>query len=192
MMSTVKNDPPNSYTPHPGSVHSGYSGQVPSPSHQTVVTMTTDPNQTMIRTEINLNIGYFCTLPGAIKIFQLVFGIVSMACSSPAREYVGHDQGVGENHWFLFVIVTSFIITLLWCFFYLLQLREAISMALPFSWLRLEFIFTASATFLYCTAFIALLSGFGICAGTPRCDARLAAGVRAIIYYILYILNASI
>ena len=96
MMSTVKNDQPNSYTPHPGSVHSGYSGQVPSSPHQTVVTMTTDPNQSMIRTEINLNIGYFKTLPGGTKIVQLVFGIVCMACSSPAREYVGQDQGDGE------------------------------------------------------------------------------------------------
>ena len=49
----------------------------------------------------------------------------------------GESYGVGHNHWFLFVIVTSFIITLLWCFFYLLQLREAISMNLPFSWLKL-------------------------------------------------------
>ena len=51
--------------------------------------------------------------------------------------FSGEVYGVGHNHWFLFVIVTSFIITLLWCFFYLLQLREAILMKLPFSWLWL-------------------------------------------------------
>ena len=67
---------------------SGYSGQVPSPGHQTVVTMTTDPNPNVSRTEINLNIGYFTTLPGGIKVVQLIFGIVCMACGSPAREYV--------------------------------------------------------------------------------------------------------
>ena len=65
----------------------GYSGQVPPSSHQTVVTMSTDPNINN-RTEINLNIGYFKTLPGIIKIVQLVFGIVCMATGSPAREYV--------------------------------------------------------------------------------------------------------
>ena len=141
-MSTLEKEPANSY---PGSVNSGYPGQVPSPSHQTVVAINSnDPNQAPLinRTEINLNIGYFKTLPGVIKIVQLLFGIICMACSSPAREYIGIigidlDFGVGENHWFLFVVVTSFIFTLLWCFFYLLQLAEAISMKLPFSWLKL-------------------------------------------------------
>jgi len=188
MMSTIEKEPPNSYAPHPGSVHSGYSGQVPPSSHQTVVTMSTDPNINN-RTEINLNIGYFKTLPGIIKIVQLVFGIVCMATGSPAREYVGEVYGVGHNHWFLFVIVTSFIITLLWCFFYLLQLREAILMKLPFSWLWLELVFTAIATLMYCIAFIVILAGFGYCAGPsgpPKCDARVAAGVFAIFNTIAY------
>ena len=62
--------PPSDFGP--GSVHSGYSG--PPPNHQTVVTMTTDPNTgvTTSVTEINLNIGYFKTLPGIIKIVQFV------------------------------------------------------------------------------------------------------------------------
>ena len=62
--------PPSDFGP--GSVHSGYSG--PPPNHQTVVTMTTDPNTgvTTSVTEINLNIGYFKTLPGIIKVVQLV------------------------------------------------------------------------------------------------------------------------
>lgn len=193
MMSTLEKEPPNNYPPHPASVHSGYSGQVPSPGHQTVVTMTTDPNPNVSRTEINLNIGYFTTLPGGIKVVQLIFGIVCMACGSPAREYVGEIYGVGHNHWFLFVIVTSFIITLLWCFFYLLQLREAISMNLPFSWLKLELIFTAGATVMYCISFIVLLSAFGYCAGDmPKCDARVAAGVFAIFNTVAYALGAYV
>lgn len=61
----------DSHNPYPGSVHSGYSGPA-SPTHQTVVTMSTDPNPGINRTEINLNIGYFTTLPGWIKIIQLV------------------------------------------------------------------------------------------------------------------------
>jgi hypothetical protein len=44
---------------------------------------------------------------------------------------------VGHNHWFLFVVVTAFILTLLWCFFYLLQIKDSINMTLPFSWLKL-------------------------------------------------------
>ncbi len=71
MMATMEKQPPSEYGHHPGSVHSGYAGGV-SPSHHTVVTMSTDPNVTTMRTEINLNIGYFTTLPGWIKLVQLV------------------------------------------------------------------------------------------------------------------------
>jgi hypothetical protein len=44
---------------------------------------------------------------------------------------------VGHNHWFLFVVVTSFILTLLWSFFYFLQMKDSIKANLPFSWLKL-------------------------------------------------------
>ena len=71
MMTTVDKQPHGDYGPHgPGSVHSGYSG-APPPSHQTVVTMTTDPQAASV-TEINLNIAYFKTMPGYIKVIQLV------------------------------------------------------------------------------------------------------------------------
>ena len=57
-MTTVDKQPHGDYGHHgPGSVHSGYSG-APPPSHQTVVTMTTDPQPgTGSVTEINLNKG---------------------------------------------------------------------------------------------------------------------------------------
>jgi hypothetical protein len=38
-------------------------------------------------------------------------------------------SGLGHNHWFLFVVVTCFIITLFWIFFYLLQIREHIKVS---------------------------------------------------------------
>ena len=46
-----------------------------------------------------------------------------------------------------------------------------------------ELVFTAIATLMYCIAFIVILAGFGYCAGPsgpPKCDARVAAGVRRI------------
>ncbi len=78
MMNDHVKQPPPDYgprsggggTPDPGSVHSG--GPPPSSLHTTSVTMTTDPNPGAIVTEINLNIAYFKTLPGIIKIVQLV------------------------------------------------------------------------------------------------------------------------
>lgn len=43
-----------------------------------------------------------------------------MACTSPAL--------VSATHWFLFVAVTAFISTLLWCFVYFLSIREALKL----------------------------------------------------------------
>nr|CAD7264985.1 unnamed protein product [Timema shepardi] len=54
-----------------------------------------------------------------------VFGIVCMACASPAI--------LSGTHWFLFVVVTSFIATLIWVFVYLLGIREALK--LPINWI---------------------------------------------------------
>lgn len=48
-----------------------------------------------------------------------------MICASPAY--------APATHWFLFVIVTAFIATLLWCFIYLLSIREALK--LPINWI---------------------------------------------------------
>lgn len=181
---------PGPGTPGPGSVHSGMSHP---PQHQTTVTMTTDPTPGGQVTEINLNIGYYKTLPGILKLVQLILGIICMACGSPAREYVGESYGVSNNHWFLFVVVTSFIITLLWCFFYLLQLKESIHMNLPFSWLKLEYFYTVVVTIAYAIAFIVILAGFGYCAGSsPKCDARVAAGFFAILNTIAYGIGAYI
>ena len=40
---------------------------------------------------------------------------------------------------------------------------------------------------MYCIAFIVILAGFGYCAGPsgpPKCDARVAAGVRGILKFL--------
>ena len=85
MMATMEKQPPSEYgNHHPGSVHSGYSN--PPPSHQTVVTMTTDPNPNISRTEINLNIGYFTTLPGWVKVAQLVSHFILFFSNSLTRQ----------------------------------------------------------------------------------------------------------
>ena len=52
----------------PGSVRSG---PYP-PGHHTMVTVNTDPNPGPQVNEISLNIGYFKTLPGLIKLVELV------------------------------------------------------------------------------------------------------------------------
>ena len=114
-----------------------------------------------------------------------------MACAAPAinvsigvsRNTRTEPFGIGHNHWFLFVVVTCFIVSLLWTFFYLLQIRDFIKVKLPFTFLKVEMIFTIVATLLYIVAFIVVLAGFSWCStsqkdnGSQMCDARVAGGV---------------
>jgi len=181
--------------PHaaPRSHHGGAASSIgPPPSQHTSVTMTTGPGHI---TQIELDIGYFKTLPGIVKLVQLILGIVCMALGSPAREFIQSNlanYGTGHNHWFLFVVVTSFLITLLWAFFYLLKLKDSINMQLPFDWGKVEYYYTVAATIFYALAFIVLLAGFGFCSGNARCDTRIAAGVFGLFNTFAYAAGAYI
>nr|XP_027217354.1 uncharacterized protein LOC113809872 [Penaeus vannamei] len=73
-----------------------------------------------------------------------VIGIFCMACAAPAW--------TNGTHWFLFVVVTAFVSTALWCFIYLLNLKSAIN--LPIDWLLTELLNTAITTLLYLIAVI--------------------------------------
>ena len=55
-----------------------------------------------------------------------VLGIICMACAAPAQTIDPSFFGLGHNHFFLFIVVTTFIITLVWTFFYLLQVKDTI------------------------------------------------------------------
>jgi len=161
----------------------------------TTVTVTTQsglaPQDTQPM-EIRLNIGYFKSLQGIIKIVQLVLGIICMACAAPAQTIDRTNFfGLGHNHFFLFIVVTTFIITLIWTFFYLLQVKDTIKVKLPFTFMWMEVIFTLLATVFYIVAWIVLLSGFGWCTSSHVihsniCDARVAAGVFGIFNSIAY------
>ena len=63
-------------------------------------------------------------------------------------------------------------------------------MKLPFTFMKLEVIFTLLATVFYIVGWIVVLSGFGWCTTSHKrsstiCDARVAAGVRAYILIVL-------
>jgi len=160
----------------------------------TTVTVTTQSglapqdNQPM---EIRLNIGHFKSLTGIVKIVQLTLGIICMACAAPAVTIDRkHNFGLGHNHFFLFIVVTTFIVTLIWTFFHLLQVKDTIKVKLPFTFMKLEVVFTLAATAAYLVAWIVVLAGFGWCAGAnvsgSVCDARVAAGVFGIFNTIAY------
>jgi len=161
----------------------------------TTVTVTTQSGlapQDSQPMEIRLNIGYFKSFQGIIKIVQLVLGIICMACAAPAQTISVPDYfGLGHNHFFLFIVVTTFIITLIWTFFYLLQVKDTIKVKLPFTFMWMEVIFTLLATVFYIIGWIVILSGFGWCTTSHRisstiCDARVAAGVFGIFNSIAY------
>lgn len=140
-----------------------------------VPTVKTEPGQPNPLAGIRLNVAYFKTIPGIIKLAQLGIGIIAMACASPAY--------VGATHWFLFVAVMAFIVTLIWCFVYLLSIREALK--LPINWIMTELLNTAVKTVLYMTAFIAQLSVW-TAAHHAYASSNIAAGVFGIFNTIAY------
>ncbi|XP_062537302.1 CKLF-like MARVEL transmembrane domain-containing protein 4 [Armigeres subalbatus] len=125
---------------------------------------------------IKFNFRYFQSIPGILKLVQLVFGIICMACASPAL--------IGATHWFLFVVVTSFIATVLWSFVYLLGIREVLNM--PINWILTELINTGIATLLYFIAFIVQLASWSNYYYSHYRSANIAAGVFGIFNFLAY------
>ncbi|KOC66583.1 CKLF-like MARVEL transmembrane domain-containing protein 4 [Habropoda laboriosa] len=102
-----------------------------------------------------------------------------MACASPAW--------VGATHWFLFVAVTAFIATLLWCFIYVLSIREALK--LPINWILTELLNTTIFAVLYMIAFIAQLSVWSALSGSST-SRNIAGGVFGIFNTVAYAAGA--
>ncbi|XP_043262859.1 uncharacterized protein LOC122403415 [Colletes gigas] len=145
-----------------------------------VPTVKTEPGQPNFLAGIRLNVPYFRTIPGLIKLVQVALGILCMACASPAR--------VGATHWFLFVAVTAFIATLLWCFVYLLSIREALK--IPINWILTELLNTTSFAVLYMIAFIAQLSVWSAVHNHSGVPSNIAAGVFGILNTLAYAAGA--
>ncbi|XP_072943360.1 CKLF-like MARVEL transmembrane domain-containing protein 4 isoform X2 [Epargyreus clarus] len=94
---------------------------------------------------IKINVEYFKTPPGMLKIVQLVLGILCMALGTP-----------WASTWYVFVAVTAFITTLMWSFVYFLSIREALK--LPINWVLSELVSTSLETFFYLIAFIVMFT----------------------------------
>lgn len=124
---------------------------------------------------IKININYFKTLPGILKLAELVLGIICMACASPAL--------IGATHFFLFVAVTAFIATLLWIFVYLLSVREALK--LPIQWVLTELLNHGIFAVLYLIATIVQLAGWSGLGG-HFVAANITAGVFGLFNTIAY------
>jgi len=121
---------------------------------------------------VTLNMYYFRTGPGIIKLVEIALAILCMICTAPSW-----SRG---THWFLFVVVTAFVATVLWCFIYVLSLREAVN--LPIDWLLTELLNTGITTVLY---FIAVIVQF--CSIDPNAvGATVMGGVFGLINAFVY------
>ncbi|XP_011633925.1 uncharacterized protein LOC105425069 [Pogonomyrmex barbatus] len=145
-----------------------------------VPTVKTEPGQPNPLAGIRLNVDYFKTIPGILKLIQLGLGIICMACSSPAYK--------SATHWFLFVAVTSFIATLIWSIIYFLSLREVLKV--PINWILTELLNTSIIAVLYMIAFIAQLSAWSAYRTSPSTSSNIAAGVFGIFNTIAYAAGA--
>jgi len=123
------------------------------------------------------------TWPGRIKIIELALAMLCMMCAAPAFH--------STQHWFLLVVALCFLGTGFFTLYYMCldnYLKNS-----TINWLQTEFWFTCLATFLYFTAFIAMLVDFsGI--SDPKYqywyDAMVAAGVFAMFNDIVYAVGA--
>lgn len=96
---------------------------------------------------IKINIDYFKSPPGILKVVQLILGILCMSLGTP-----------WASAWYVFVAVTAFVTTLLWSFVYLLSIREALK--IPINWVLSELISTSVETLFYFIAFIVMFTSF--------------------------------
>ncbi|TDG41881.1 hypothetical protein AWZ03_011711 [Drosophila navojoa] len=124
---------------------------------------------------IRLNLDYFQTAPGLIKIVQLILGIICMACVSPAQ--------AAATSFFLFAVVISFIITFLLIAAYFLGIREALNVAV--NWIFSELLTTAVLTLLYFIGFIVQLARWAESSAVGR-NANVAGGVFGLFNFLAY------
>ncbi|XP_075220011.1 plasmolipin-like [Lycorma delicatula] len=149
---------------------------------ETTVTVTTNnenaaPNkQPGALSWIRFNYDYFKSIPGVLKIIQAILGILCMVFASPAM--------LAGTHWFLFVVVTSFIATLIWISIYFLSIREALT--LPINWILTEMLNTCIMTILYLTGFIIQLYTWSPNYHPQIRDPNIIAGVIGILNTMAY------
>ncbi|ODN00649.1 CKLF-like MARVEL transmembrane domain-containing protein 8 [Orchesella cincta] len=144
------------------------------PGHMTTTTTTTTTSGPKVVTLdwIKLDVNYFRTIPGILKVAEFILGIICMACGAPAR--------FSATHFFLFVVVLTFLITSFWILIYLFAIREGLILRIP--WITLEFYYTTGATAFYFIAMVVqfvAVSGYDFPSGT-------AAAVFALFNTVVY------
>ncbi|XP_054271457.1 uncharacterized protein LOC129005365 [Macrosteles quadrilineatus] len=125
---------------------------------------------------ITINYGYFRTVPGMLKIAEALIGVICLALATPAV--------LTGTSWFLFVVVLSFVATLVWIAIYLIGVREALN--LPINWILTELLNTSMVTVLYLIAVIVQLSAWSTPYVSWYRGSNIAAGVFGLVNTVVY------
>uniref|UniRef100_A0A2L2YAU2 CKLF-like MARVEL transmembrane domain-containing protein 4 n=2 Tax=Parasteatoda tepidariorum TaxID=114398 RepID=A0A2L2YAU2_PARTP len=115
-------------------------------SHSVGVKVTTKAESTGIADNLELNPYYFITVPGILKLVQLLFAIICMGCGSPVV--------TTYTNFFMFVVAIYFIITLVFCVIYFFTIKRLLP---KIPWLLIELCATGVGTVLYFIVSVAQL-----------------------------------
>lgn len=112
-------------------------------THTVTATVKPEPTRVGLGEGIKLNPWYFKSIPGILKLVQVLIAIICFGCGSPAI--------TSYSRFYLFVISICFIFTIFLVFIHLIGLHALLP---NFPWLFAELIHTALATALYIIAAI--------------------------------------
>jgi len=148
-------------------------------THRTYTSTTT----TAIDMTIRFDPAYVRSLPGTLKVVQLVLNLLGFICVSVARNSNAHNA-----NWFSFVSMGGFWITLLLLLLFLFHIIERLHF-IP--WLLAETVYCGIWTFIYFTAATAVASighyeGVFVAAAVFGYLAMLAYGFDAYLKYIAW------
>ncbi|KAJ8918391.1 hypothetical protein NQ315_008087 [Exocentrus adspersus] len=130
------------------------------PSQHTTTT-TVQTSSTVVETSIRYDPSYIRTLPGILKVVQIVLNLVGFICIQASGVFSYHSRG----SWFDFVSMTAFWFTAILLALYLFHIVEKFY---KIPWLKIEFVFCAVWTGLYLIAACVAVT-FGV-------EAYIAAG----------------
>ncbi|XP_054720114.1 uncharacterized protein LOC129229766 [Uloborus diversus] len=102
------------------------------------VKVTAKAESTGIADILELDPSHFKTIPGILKIVQVILAVICMGCASPVV--------TSYTNFFMFVVAVYFIITILLCVLYFFTLKTLLP---RWPWLLIELATTALGVVLY-------------------------------------------
>ncbi|GAB0089008.1 uncharacterized protein DMENIID0001_034790 [Sergentomyia squamirostris] len=132
--------------------------------------------------KVQINARYFVSLRGILKLIQLILGIICMALIIPVI--------ANATYFFLVAVIISLVITVVWCFIYLLEVKELHSSTVK--WTLTELVTTCFAAIMYFVAFIVHFDAWGPVVNYfgfsfPYASRNITAGVFGILNFLAYL-----